>query len=118
MNRNDWIWIAIRIFGIYLLVLAVCALPDVINSGFNLWMFSRLHLGDVFASTQPEHLGFQIKKSYLQLTLTGLVSSAVKVIFFALAGWWMLRRGNLLFKLISRQGPPATATDTEPLPPA
>ena len=29
MSKQDWIWVAIRIFGIYLLVMAVIAIPKI-----------------------------------------------------------------------------------------
>ena len=32
MTKHDWIWVAIRIFGIYLLVLAIIAIPSLISS--------------------------------------------------------------------------------------
>ena len=28
MNKDEWIWVAIRIFGIYLLVLAIISIPE------------------------------------------------------------------------------------------
>jgi hypothetical protein len=32
MTKDDWIWVAIRIFGIYLVVLAITSVPGIVNS--------------------------------------------------------------------------------------
>lgn len=44
MSKEDWIWVAIRIFGIYLVVLAIMAVPGVANSAFMVWNYRDLHL--------------------------------------------------------------------------
>jgi hypothetical protein len=40
MEKRDWIWVTIRVFGIYLLVRAVVALPQLMSSSlmtYYLW---------------------------------------------------------------------------------
>ena len=56
MDRKDWIWVAIRIFGIYLLVLAVCSLPDVLGSAFTTRLEQAAVDGD------PETIGANLPR--------------------------------------------------------
>ena len=51
MTREDWIWVAIRIFGIYLLVLALVSIPDIVHSGMMAHTFWHLK-GSRDASTE------------------------------------------------------------------
>lgn len=46
MNKSEWIWVAIRIFGIYLLVLAVIAIPEAIGA-----VYAHLHLANAASNS-------------------------------------------------------------------
>jgi hypothetical protein len=37
MDKEDWIWVALGIFGIYLIVLAIIALPRFFSSTYVAW---------------------------------------------------------------------------------
>lgn len=106
MGRNDWIWVAIRIFGIYMLVLAAIAIPELISSALithNLW--DRPHIGAMLPAdkTDPERLWNTMRHT----SLAALLASLVRVIFYSALGYYLLRKGNFLFKVISRQPPPS-----------
>ena len=127
MTKEDWIWIAIRIFGIYLIVLAIISIPGVINSGFmtiSLWdihraqdsRFSEMSMRsgndgksitgqDVSSGLEKLH---DIKDIYTDLSsnmfesnLASFISNIAKFILFLSCGVYFLRSGMFVFKLIS-----------------
>lgn len=106
MNRNEWIWVAIRIFGIYLLVLAITAIPDLIYGAVSSYMYW---------SAQKSSAGFEGKdwaaiNTIMQQSSATLafsfVSGLARVILYSVIGYYLLRKGNFLFKVISHQQPP------------
>lgn len=102
MDRNSWIWVAIRVFGIFMLVMAALALPDLMNHGFNAWLMRDASL---FAGSPTEKMGNTLARASFGAAITSLF----KVVFYLLVSWYLLRKGNFLFKLISHQPPPETS---------
>lgn len=111
MNREDWIWVAIRVFGIYLLVLAVVALPGVLLFGTQaifsrgLWHSSPTMTATSQASNTPDATMDMAALVAHANAMSRLVGSLGEVILFSLIGYYLVRRGNWLFKIISRRQP-------------
>ena len=98
MDKRDWIWVAIRIFGIYMLVLAVTGVPSLISYGWMALTFWRM---------QPTPSGDDSNKLLLDTMVRAKVSYAgllgaqiVRVTLFTLVGVYLLRSGRLIFRLI------------------
>jgi len=92
MKKQDWIWVAIRIFGIYLLVLAIVALPKVLGSSMILWMWSR----GIF---EIEMLN-GAQSLIINTALKDLEVSVLTVFLFTGIGIYMIRGGGWLFRMI------------------
>lgn len=45
MNKQEWLWVVIRAFGVYLLVLAISSLPSAIYSCFSLFLSEDIFFG-------------------------------------------------------------------------
>jgi hypothetical protein len=127
MTKEDWIWIAIRIFGIYLIVLAIISIPGIINSGFmtiSLWdihqaqdkRFGEMSMlvGNDGKSSTGQDIVWTSEKlkdikdiytdmsfSMFESNLASFVSNIVEFILFLFCGVYFLRSGKLVFKLIS-----------------
>lgn len=100
MNKRDFVWVGIRIFGIYLLVLAVLAVPPLINSTYMASQFSDSSTHE----TNDESSG-GLFGNYHRTLFTNYVGnalgSALRLIVCAAAAWYFLRRGELVFRLAS-----------------
>jgi len=42
MNKEEWLWVSIRIFGVFLLVLAIISLPDAISAFYTVNAYSKI----------------------------------------------------------------------------
>jgi hypothetical protein len=99
MGREDWIWIAMRIFGIYLLVLAVIEIPTLMQSAFQVVAY---HKNIAFVGQQNDYLS-QMMSTLERNSMSSLFGGTMRVIIYSLAGYYLLRRGKMLFKIMSRQ---------------
>ena len=99
MNKQDWIWVAIRIFGIYLLVLAVIALPKVLGASMILWTTSGPR--GIF---EIEMLS-DAQRLILDAALKDLCVSLLTVVLFTGIGIYMIRGGGWLFRIICPPDP-------------
>ena len=103
MTREDYIWVAIRVFGIYLLVLAITAVPSLLSSAYATWVF-----WDFAPQTEApsELVPFAALESKLADTyLSQLIKSAGRVALFLVAGWYFLCRGAFVFSLVGKRMP-------------
>jgi len=103
MKREDYIWIAIRVFGIYLLVLAVVALPSVLSSAYSTWVMWGAF--DVEVVTPDSAVLTKLASKLSGAALVKLISATGEVVLFSLAGWYLVRRGTLVFNLINTVDP-------------
>jgi hypothetical protein len=98
MNKRDWTWFVIRVFGLYLLIDAVRALPRVISSAYSL-------VNSYFIPVIPDHgdVSHTLHTAYdtLHKTMdTILITSVTEVIIYTSAGIYLLRGGAFIFKLV------------------
>lgn len=102
MTRQDWIWVAIRIFGIYALVYAVCAIPEVISSSGNYYAYSATRTYRMAESGMVEAFDKRMQTT----ALFSLLGSIAKVVIASIFSYYLLRRGNFLFRVMCRINPP------------
>ena len=99
MNKEDFVWVGIRIFGIYLLVLAVLALPSLVQSLVMVTNFSDhpalntseigTAMGSMDRTIYWNHVGASIGTSLYLIVCT-------------VFGLYFLRHGQFVFRLASR----------------
>jgi hypothetical protein len=97
MNKREWTWFAIRVIGFYLLIDAVRALPRVMSSAYSIthqfFLPGIADHGDLAHTVDTAQI--------LRSTMGSLfVSSVSELIIYSVAGIYLLREGNFIFKLI------------------
>lgn len=114
MSKDDWIWVAIRIFGIYLLVLSVVTIPGVVH--YAMMTHTFWHLRQFEQSLSPS-LGAdqkvqgtaefvqalsEMQRETLRGSISHLASGLTRLIVFSVCGVYLLRSGALIFRLVGR----------------
>ena len=105
MSKDDWIWVAVRIFGIYLIVLAITSVPPLVMNAYTLFQndVSKVDaLVDQDISSGVDTVD-KIHDLIFQATAASLTNNIVRVVLFCLIGFYFLRHGKLFFRLISRK---------------
>jgi len=94
MTKEDIMWIAIRLFGLYFLVLAVAAVPSVVGFGYGIY-----HLDQLQGTPGTENLvnSFTVM---LKASLAEGVSAAAQFLVFSLFSYYFLRKGKGLHAAI------------------
>ena len=105
MTRDDWIWVAIRIFGIFLIVMAVMAAPGIVSGVNQVWTWSRLVAGqEAHFHHQPpdsDDLGLiHYYRSSYATAKTTLAWHSVRLVTFVIVGIYFLRSGRIIFRLV------------------
>ena len=95
MTKDEWIWVAIRIFGIYLVVLALRAIPDVIGSFYAASQLTEVLQSDDILATSA--------KAMKSASLTKGLTSVAKLLVFSLFGFYFIRHGKFLHRLASSE---------------
>lgn len=95
MEKRDWIWVAIRVFGLFLLVRAVEAIPHLVSSSlltYELWDTRHLPPGsDALA---------QIQHMTLKTATTGAIDGLAAVLIYGGIGLYLVRNGALVFRWV------------------
>ena len=95
MTKDEWIWVAIRIFGIYLLVLAVISIPEAI--------------GHIYASLKISAASGEISEyakmavSFRDAAMAKGVTAVAQLLLFSSFSYYLLRHGKLIHKLASSE---------------
>ncbi|MEW8073872.1 MAG: hypothetical protein AB2826_26005 [Candidatus Thiodiazotropha sp.] len=90
MNKNETIWIAIRLIGLFLAVKCVMELPELISS---LWFV--LSVGSELVIETPG-AEFAVKA-----TIKVINNSLIAVALYGIGSFYFLRRGDAVYKLIN-----------------
>ena len=98
MNRKDWIWIAVKVFGIYLGIQALLALPPLVTT---------------FLAIREMTAGFAIPAP--SAASLPLWQQAVTFFIMTNLSLYLLRSGRIVYQLIGPSLPP-TLGDAEPAP--
>lgn len=95
MNKSEWIWVAIRIFGIYLLVLGIVAIPDVIGNVYGL-----IHMSNAAKeTTDMASMAISLQKAAMAKGVT----ASFQVVVFLMASIYFLKYGKAIHKLACRE---------------
>jgi hypothetical protein len=101
MNKSDWLWLAVRIFGLYLLVQSVIAVPSVISSGMmsnSLRSFSAPRSSDTKEDTMSRQTFAQGAENYQR----DAIISGAKVVLLGVVGLYLICGGCALHRILSR----------------
>ena len=93
MTRDDIIWAAIRIFGIFFFVKAVFAVPSAIGGVYTLYLLSALNLEGLSPDVQTTVISTATRAA-------PAVSGLFAVIFYTVAGAYFIRGAPALARRI------------------
>lgn len=93
MTKSEWIWTAIRIFGIYLIVKAVVATPEALGAFYTFLTLPESGEGPAL------EVSAKLQRAVLH---KGVVAICQAIIFFAV-GLYMVSRGKLIHDLAVRE---------------
>ncbi|WP_409523681.1 hypothetical protein [Nitrincola sp. MINF-07-Sa-05] len=91
MKKSDWIWVSIRIFGIYLLVLAIISIPDAIGI-----IYGLVNMAD--AANSSSELASFVNSLYEAALIKGATTMS-QLAIFSVAAYYFLRHGKLIHKM-------------------
>ncbi|MEE2602742.1 MAG: hypothetical protein VX595_06720 [Pseudomonadota bacterium] len=95
MNKDEWIWVAIRIFGIYLLVLAIISIPEAIGA-----IYAHLNVAD--AANRSSELA-SVAGSLRKAAVSKGITAVSQLVLFSVASYYFICRGKLIHRLASRE---------------
>ena len=95
MTKRDWIWVAVRVFGLYLLVMAIVAIPQTIGAGIQWWI--TYDPGPKADSDKLYDMTNMLSKSHLGIFIAGIV----RLIGLGLAGVYFLKGARAVCRLIA-----------------
>lgn len=95
MNKSEWIWVAIRIFGIYLLVLAIVSIPEAIGN-----IYGLIYMADaVKGSGEFGSMAHSLQKAAMSKGVT----ATAQLFIFSIASYYFLRHGKVIHSLALRE---------------
>jgi len=101
MTWADWVWVSVRIIGVYLLVLPIVALRDAISALCTGHAYSHLALTPQ-ASRDPER-GSAACAELLGVQAAFGIRSCLRVLLYAVFGYCLIRGGAVFHRLIARR---------------
>ena len=100
MNKEEWIWVSIRIFGIFLLVMAILSIPRAIAAIHYVTVFQGFSGAEVTATTNgSEKLALQM----FDVRKSQSIRVIFEVIVYGLFGFYFMRGGKVIHKIICRE---------------
>jgi len=96
MSKEDYIWVAIRIFGILLVVMAIIAIPTILSSAFMVWGYHS-----AAAAMSGEAIS-DMQDTIAQANFGTMLSATFRAILYYAAGVYFLKGGKFVHKLIAR----------------
>ncbi len=88
MQKSDWIWLAIRVFGLYMLVLAIIALGESLYASVGAWLFADS------SSEGLREWGEQLRPLFAR----GVFS----FVAYGVTGFYLVRKGVWLHRMLLR----------------
>ena len=102
MTRQDYIWVAIRIFGIYLLVMAVTWTPSIIRDTWGTITFRRLAADERAREPDekaPESIQYSIESAARGYAAT-LITDIARMVIYTAIGLYMVLGGKRFFRIL------------------
>lgn len=100
MNKQDWIWVAIRIFGIYLIVLSIINLPNLLAFAYQALPFKTTTTLMVSESGMDAEGCINLAEQMRLSTIGSFLISLLKVFIYAGLGIYFVRDGKFIFRLV------------------
>jgi hypothetical protein len=108
MEKQDYVWAAIKIFGIYLIVLAIIAIPELVGYGIQMGGYdtkTEVIIQKDQIAKGSNAIDFKYVAEEMRLNAISLfISHLSKVILFSIIGFYFLNSGKLIFNLINLNG--------------
>ena len=108
MQKEDWIWLAIRIFGIYLLILAATAVPSIISNMVGLFAYAA---SPPPAGSSADNSMKELLSNFAWQHVVALIRCVADLLLYGVAGIHLLRGGKLIYRLM--QAPESAAITAE-----
>ena len=99
MNKKEWIWIVIRIFGLLLLTLAVVAIPEVITGAYSVSLYYEYSNLDATIETP----GYEIAKKVLEAQIGQFIGAISKLLIYSVLGVYLTKNGKGLHSVLFRE---------------
>jgi len=100
MNKEEWLWVVIRAFGVYLLTLLIIALPVAIFSLYSI--FSIVDTSCMANAGTPEGLGSVISE-VSKLEKGSAIKSIAQLLIYGGFGNYFVFHGEFLHKILNRE---------------
>ena len=107
MNKQDWLWVIIRAFGIYCVIQLVLLLPSTVTSAIFLVTIGDLPHTSSLAQS-PEAIDSMNTLMSTAMTAirsthhTAVCKGTVSLLLWGIVSWYLMCRGFLLFNVLNR----------------
>ena len=101
MTKDDFIWVAISVFGIYLIVLAIIEIPGLFSSMYKPYAFWDY---DPPKTNSEMDVLLSFASKIRDRELSSFLYSAIRVFLYFVIGSFFLRRGKFIYKMINKSG--------------
>jgi|WetSurMetagenome_2_1015567.scaffolds.fasta_scaffold549230_1 hypothetical protein len=105
MGKQDYVWAATKIFGIYLIILAIIAIPGLIGYGIQMGGFdtkTEVIIQQDQIAKGSNAIDFKNVAEEMRLNAISMfIPNLSKVILFSIIGFYFFCSGKLIFKLIN-----------------
>lgn len=115
MTKDDWVWLAIRVLGLLLLVMAISSLPGAFAFAYAGYIWSEVPAIPDLANMAEWGAGAQMLKQVMatQESLSAYgVASCIEVVVYSCASYYFIRKGDRLHRIVS-SGVSVSDTDDE-----
>ena len=97
MTKDEWIWVSIRIFGIFLLVLAIKAIPEAVAG---VYVYAKI--SQATSPVPVDEMG-KLALATRDAAMAGSVRAISSLIIYLPFSYYFIRHGKLLHKLASSE---------------
>ena len=121
MNREGVIWIAIRVFGVYLLVCGALEVPRLFSSSYGVywsWSWYRMHMNQASEYTPEAEEAFDevfVVLSWSR-TMSKVLTEFSGLVLFMGCGIYCVRRGRLVLAVLDMGNPLLETEDDSEAP--
>lgn len=104
MTKNDWVWLAIRVLGLLLLVMAISSLPEAFAFVYLDYIWSAALAEPDLKSMADWDAGAKLLKQVLatrdSLSIYGM-ASCIEVVVYSCAAFYFIKKGDKLHRIVS-----------------
>lgn len=104
MTKSDWVWLAIRVLGLLLLVMAISSLPEAFAFVYLDYVWSAALAEPDLKSMADWDAGAKLLKQVLatrdSLSIYGM-ASCIEVVVYSCASFYFIKKGDKLHRIVS-----------------